>query len=462
MKISTTAIDGVNTRTRGIIEWLSQEEETASELGGEAMFDYRRTIVSGLLVLLLSFGSFLIWANFAPLTSAAIAPGMVKVLGERQSLQHLEGGIIKEILVEEGSVVSRGQVLMRLDPTQPDTTRELLEGRLLNLQVTEARLRAERDGTEFLRFPEALVARADALDEASILDGEQRVFQSRLEARRGQLQIMEQRIERFRDEIKAYQAQRRAGEEQLALTNEELDAVTVIYEKGIYEKPKYLALKRSVAGLEGKIGELEALVARTEQRIGETRLEIIDFRNQWVSEAASELQAVSARILDIMEQQESVDDVLQRLAIFAPRSGVVVGLQYHTVGGVVGPGAKIMDIVPTDAVLVVEARVRPEDIDVVATGLDCDVQLSAYSRRSTPKIPGKVKQVSADSFYDEMTQRSYYRAQIEVDAATLNELDGVSLYPGMTVEVFIKTGRRSIAEYLLEPVMRSLDRSLRE
>ena len=451
------------TSLRNLIQrFRSTPDPSAPALDAEITFDYKRTVLAGVSILLVSFGGFMIWANLAPLTSAAIAPGVVKVLGERQSVQHLEGGIIKEILVEEGSVVTRGQTLLRLDPTQQDTTRQLLEGRLLNLQVGEARLRAERDGLETLDFPEELRDRARMLGEETILSGETRVFESRQEAHRGQLNILDQRIERFQDEIGAYKAQRRAAEEQLALTNEELDAVRIIYEKGIYEKPKYLALKRAVAGLEGSVGELTALIARTEQRIGETRLEVIDVKNRWISDAATELQAVSAKILDVAEQQEAVSDVLQRLEITAPQSGVVVGLKYHTVGGVIASGAQILDIVPTDAALIIEARVRPEDIDVVVPGLDCDVQLSAYSRRSTPHIPGKVVQVSADSFFDETTKSSFYRTHVEVDADALDALEGVSLYPGMTAEVFIKTGQRTMSEYLIEPILRSLDRSLRD
>jgi len=171
---------------------------------------------------------------------------------------------------------------------------------------------------------------------------------------------------------------------------------------------------------------------------------------------------VAAKILDVREQIGSVDDVLNRTEITAPRSGVVVGLKYHTVGGVVQPGGQILDIVPGDASLVIEAQVRPEDIDVVGPGLACDVQLSAYSRRSTPPIPGRVVQVSADSFVDEVTQRSYYRTLVEVNAEALEALHDVSLYPGMPADVFIKTGRRSALEYLLEPITKSLRRSMRE
>jgi len=426
------------------------------------MFNHRRMVLTGVAVLLVSVGSFAAWLTLAPLTSAAIAPGIVKVAGERQSVQHLEGGIIREILVDEGEHVREGQVLMRLDPTQRRAAKTALTGRLINLEATAARLRAERDDVETLTFPDSLEERAEEFPDDDILTGERRVFQSRLEALKGQRRILDQRKARFRDEIQAYQSQLRASQDQLGYINEELEAATIIYEKGLYEKPRYLSLKRSVARLEGEIGELKALKARTHQRIGETDLEVIALENEWTSRAAAELQAVTADILNVREQIGSAVDVLDRLEITAPMSGAVVGLRFHTVGGVIGSGEQILDIVPSNASLVIEARIRTDDIDVVGPGLECDVQLSAYSLRSTPPLPGVVKQVSADSFVEEASGRSYYKALVEVDDEALAALSNVSLYPGMPAEVFIKTGRRSAMQYLLEPVTRSLRRSLRE
>jgi HlyD family type I secretion membrane fusion protein len=431
-------------------------------MAGDQIFDYQGTIVSGALALLIAFGGFFTWLGTAPLTKASVAPGVVKVLGERQSVQHLEGGIIEALLVEEGSRVNKGDTLIRLDPTQHLATREILEGRMVGLEASALRLRNERDGVTELGFPDDLVQRAELLGEQDILNGEARIYQSRFEALNGQRRILTQRKQRFRDEVAAYHSQLKSSEEQLGYINEELDAATIIYEKGIYEKPKYLALKRSVSQLEGQIGELQALSARTHQRIGETDLEIIDIENQWTSRAASELQLVSAEMLQVREQLESIDDILNRLEIVAPQSGLVVGLQYHTIGGVVGSGDTILDIVPADAALVIEASVKPEDIDVVTAGMECDVRLSAYSLRTTPAIRGKVLQVSADIFVDSNSQRSYYRTIIEVDSDELAALENVELYPGMPAEVFIKTGRRSAMEYLLEPILRSMQRSFRE
>ncbi len=419
-------------------------------------------VVAGFVILLLAFGGFGTWAALAPLSSAAIAPGIIVVEGSRKTVQHLEGGIIKEILVAEGSRVAAGEVLVRLDETRPRTQYELLRGEYLAAIALAARLKAERDDYDSIPFSAELLGRRDEPQVMDIMVGQQRLFDARRTALRGQIEILRQRIAQYGEEIRGLEAQQQAKGQQIALIHEELRAVQELFEKGHERKPRLLALKRASARLKGERGEHIADISRVKQAIGEAELRIIDLSNTFQREVATELREVQRRVSELTERMTGQEDVLRRLEIRAPHGGVVVDLKVHTTDGVIAPRMPILDIVPIGDNLIVEAQVKPEDIDVVHPGLLAQARLTAYGRRTTPTVAGEVVHVSADRFVNERSGTAYYMARVVLDATALAALDDVELYPGMPAEVMIETGQRTAFDYLLSPITRGMERAFRE
>lgn len=421
----------------------------------------KRLLLLGFIILSVGLGGFGAWASLAPLQGAVIAPGLVKVAGERKTVQHLEGGIINKIHVQDGETVKAGQLLISLDETRARTTLQLLKGQYANLAARQSRLLAERDGLPKIDFPDDLKMDPDP-ELRNILTSEEGLFQTRRKALTGQIDILRQRISQFEDEIKGVAAQKQSGSKQLALISEELSAVKKIYEQGIYEKPKYLALQRAAAKLEGDIGELIAQAARINQQIAEAQLRIIDLQNQRLAEINQELREIQSSLLDNTERRRQATDVLERVAIRAPYSGAVVGLRFHTAKGVIPPGAAILDIVPENDELIIEAHINTPDIDAIQPGLPAEVRLVAYNQRTTPSVQGRVTQVSADRLTDDKTNQSFYLARIEVYPDSLQRLKGVKLYPGMPAEVYILTGERTMLQYITKPLVDGFQRAMRE
>lgn len=428
----------------------------------ELSTETRRPVTVGVAFLVVFFGGFGTWAALAPLDSAAVAQGVVTVDSYKKTVQHLEGGIIAEILVKEGSIVEAGQVLLRLDETRSAAALGVVEGQYQAAKAQEARLIAERDGLTEIPFPDDLVAAASDPAVAEILGGQQGLFEARRTALEGQVAVLMKQIDQLNEEIGGLRAQQKAKGRQMALVLEEYTAVKELYDKGYERKPRVLALQRAAALLEGERGEYTAEIARAEQKIGESEIRIINLRDNLQSEVASELREVQTRAAELRDRTTMQRDVLDRVDIVAPQAGTVVGLKFFTPGGVIAPGAPILDIVPTTDKLIVEAQVRTEDIDVVHPGLFAQVRLSAYRQRTTPYVDGRVIQVSADRFVDQRTGFPYYQARVEINADTLHRLRGVTLYPGMPVEVMIMTGKRVALEYLLNPITTSINRAFRE
>lgn len=413
-------------------------------------------VITGLLLLILGFGGFGTWAALAPLTTGAMALGTVHLEGERKTVQHLEGGIVKEILVKEGDEVEAGQVLIRLDGTLAKANLAALSADYYSLLAQGGRLQAEKRLADKVVFPGALFEQIKDPEINELVSGEAALFEVRKTSLNDQLNILAATAQEHEDEIKGLISQRQATQTQLIHIRDELDAVDILYKKGLIDKPRLLALKRTAAGLEGKVGELDATISRVRQQIGETKLRAVAVRTKRLEEVSAQLQQVHARTLQVLEKLTASRDSVARLDVQAPRAGRVVDLKVHTTGGVITPSLPILDIVPKDDRLIVLAQINPLDIDVVAPGLEAQVQLSAYSMRSTPPLPGRVLQVSADRMQDKTTGLAYYIARVEVDADALNRLEGVELYPGMPASVQIVTGTRTPMDYLLAPLQAGL------
>ena len=423
----------------------------------------RGPVLIGAAVVLLFCAGLGGWAAVAPLASAAIAAGVISPDGNRRTVQHLEGGIIREILVREGDRVAAGDPLVLLSDAQPQASHRFLMSQYRMLAATRSRLRAEQLAWETVAFPDWLNAVRDDPDVAALLETQAQLFRTRRQTLDGRTDILRRRIAQLQEEVVGLEAEIASQTTQLALIDDEIAGVARLVEQGLERRPRLLALQRTKAEIEGALAQNRAAIARAEQAIGETEMQILTVRVQRADETAAELNDVQTEMLTLEERLAASQDVLHRLAVTAPVGGTVMGLRYHSTGGVIGPGDPILDIVPFDDDLLVDVRVSPLDIDVVRPGLAAQVHLSAYPQRDLPRIEGTVRQVSADSFVDEATGQSYYLARVEVDRDRLASLDQhIDLLPGMPAEVMIYTGERTVLDYLLDPVMRTVRRSFRE
>ncbi len=419
-------------------------------------------ILAGLLVIAVMFGGVGTWAALAPLKSAVIAPGVVTVFSKRKTLQHLEGGIVSEILVRDGDYVERGQLLLRLEDTRARANLAIIEGQLNVFRAREARLEAERDGAETISIPAALTDRQGNPKISDSLRGETELFAARKAALDGEIEILTQRAEQLKEQISGLEAQRRAEGKQLKFIAEEVKGLRQLYEKGYAPKTRILALQREAERLTGSRGEHVAEIARTKTAIGETELQKIQVAKAFREEVVAELREVEVRIFDLEERHVAAADELKRVELRAPQAGSVVGLDVHTVGGVISPGQPILDIVPREDELVIEGRVAPQDIDKVTPGQAAAVRLSAFDLLTTPELTGVVFTASADRLSDPMTGESYYLVGVRITEQELDKLGDLTLLPGMPAEVFIATGERTALSYLIKPLTDGLQRAFRD
>ncbi len=406
------------------------------------------------------FGGFLGWAALAPLESAAVVPGVAAVEGSRKTVQHLEGGIVGEILVRDGDRVRADDVLVRLDDTTARVTLDILDGRRVAAAALTARLLAERDGAKTQTLPDWLEQRRSEARVAEAVRGEAAILAGRAGQMAGHREILGQRIAQYAEEIKGIEGQIAAEREQLRLIDEEIKGVRFLYEKGLAKRPRLLKLQRRAAEISGSLNMHRAKRARTQRSIGETWLRISGLATQRLGEVVEALKSVRAELFDLEERVRAAEDVFARTRIRSPLSGTVVDLKLHTPGGVIQPGEPLMDIVPAHGRLIVEARIDPKDIDVVQPGLPAQLRFTAFNQRHTAPREGVVRSVSADVLTDPKTGASYYLARIHL--AKPPGGGGPALQPGMEAEVVIQTGARTALDYMLEPLLRSFNRAFRE
>lgn len=416
----------------------------------------------GNAVLLAFFGILGGWSVAAPLATAAMAVGEVVVESHRKTIQHLEGGIVKTIVVDEGDRVEAGQTLIRLDTTQAEAALGQFAGELDAQRALAARLTAERDGAPAVTYPHDLRARADDPQVAASLAGQQRIFATRGVMLENQRDVLKRRIGQLRAQIEGNRVQLAALGRQRALIQTETDGAVVLMRQGLMPHTRVLALQREAASLDGRSGELTSAIAAKEQSIGETELSILSLGSVRADEVARELREVESRIAELAQKVRANQDILARQDIVAPVSGRVVDLQVFTAGGVIGPAQKLMDIVPDRDALWVIARVSPGDIDIVRPGQRAQVMLTAFNQRVLPPLPGRLASISADRLVDETTGQPYFTARIDLDAEALGHLGDITLVPGMPVQAQIVTGEQTLFAYLLAPLRASLTRAMTE
>jgi HlyD family secretion protein len=404
-----------------------------------------------------------LWSVFAPLESAAIVSGVVEVESSRKTIQHFEGGIIGKILVHDGDRVAAGQLLVQLDDTRARTQLQALRAQFWDAQAREARLIAERDGRDTIAFPASLVVDAQkALAAAQILAGQQKIFETRRQVLQSQMAVIEERRAQVQQEIAGLRAQEQATVKRSAIIREEVAAVKPLVDKGLQARPRLLALEREMAEIDGRRGDIVANISRAHQVIAEAQANVLRLQSDRQNEIAQSLRDTQNQISQLAERIQANADQLSRTEVKAPEDGIVTDLRIHTPGGVVGAGAPLMDLVPREDRLIVNAQLRPEDIDVVRAGLSAEVHLTAYSQRRVPPLRGTVTYVSADHLLDKRTGQPYYAAKIRVDDERVVKLKGIEMVPGMPVYAMIKTGESTVALYTLRPLMDSFNRAFRE
>lgn len=416
----------------------------------------------GLFILVAAVFGFGVWAATAQLSAAAVARGTFIATGSNKTIQHLEGGIIREIRVSEGQLVRAGATLMVLDDTAARAElRRLLLRRYTQLAIG-ARLDLERNASTKLEFPAELTTRLDDSEVAAIVASQMAEFSARKEQLESRIKVIRDRIEAIHQEIRGIDAQKVSVETQLKLLDEEIKANKTLLAKGLVKRPRFLALQRAYAQLDGTIGKHEADRARARERIAEAESQIVQVRSEHKEKTVTLYRESRTELDDVNERIKTARDVLSRLEIAAPIRGVVVKLHHNTIGGVVQRGEDILELLPADEQLLVEAKVMPEDIDQVTKGLTAQLRLVALNQRTTPMVEGKVIYVSADSIEGKRPEDVYYVARIDMDQDSLAKVENLKIAPGMPVEVFIQTGQRTFFEYLMKPLTDSFARAFKE
>ncbi|SHE95848.1 HlyD family secretion protein [Litoreibacter ascidiaceicola] len=421
-------------------------------------------IVFGLLLFVVAFGGFGFWALKAPLAAAVIAQGSFVATGRNKIVQHLEGGIINEILIDEGDTVVKGEPILLLDETAALATERELFLRQIRLEAMEARILAEHSGAEKLTFPTHIEALRSDFDVASMLDGQTITFDAASRQLRNDIALLEQSIEALTVRSSGYNFQLVATQTQLDILREDLDSKQELLERGLIRRPEVNALRRAIAEAEGQTGRLIAekdeiveVVARYEAQIAQT----ISERQ---SVALDELQLVQSELESVSEQARRAESILKRSEVLAPVSGTVVTLHYHTAGGVIESGKPIAEILPSGEPLIIEVSVPRTEVDVVHQGQMATVRLTGLNARTTPILEGKVFYVSADAILDRQQEvpQEVYVARVSVSPEQLNRVRGFSPTPGMPAEIMIQTEARTFFQYLIKPITDSMNRAFRE
>jgi HlyD family type I secretion membrane fusion protein len=428
--------------------------------------DHRTYARLGFAAIALVFGGFGIWATFAPLDRAAVAQGQVAVETNNKPVQHLEGGIIREILVRDAQQVQEGDVLFRLQPTNAQANLDLLRKQIDAGLAQEARLVAEQTRAERIKFPAELLARRNVGETDMAVKDQERQFRERRQTLDGQIGILSAQIEQKQQDIAGRQRQKESLAAQMVSYKAEMASVFPLVAKGYYARNKYLALERDAARVEGDFGVAESDIARLTKGVEEAKLQIDQARFKFDEDASNALNDVRAKMSDAREKIVIAEDILTRVDVRAPRSGTVLGLKVHGIGAVVKPGDTLAEIVPLGEGLMVTARVSPGDIESVEIGQTAEVRFPNFSSRQSSIILGKVVSLSPDAMVDQtgnqQQQQPYFQAKVVIDYNAVPENIAKKIQPGMQADVLISTGERTMMTYLIGPLRNSFAKTFRE
>jgi epimerase transport system membrane fusion protein len=413
----------------------------------------------GFVVIFVVFVVFGGWGAIAPIDSAALAPGVVKVKSNRKTVQHLEGGIVSELLVRDGDHVEVGDVLIVMDQTQARAELGTLNGQLITTQATTSRLVAERDGKAKITYPFAETSDPRI---NQLIRSEDQQFQARRLSQQGEVELLEQRVDQLDNQRQGLVALINSKHRLVKSYDEEIRDNKALLSEGFVSKQRLRDVQRSRDGLKGEMSEHQSNINSIAVQTNEARLQILQLNKNVQEEVTNQLLEAQAKLFDLQERISAISDRVKRTEILAPSAGMVIDLKVHTVGGVIGPGTSILDIVPKGEELIVEAEVATVDIDSVSIGMPADIRFSAFKSGTTPVIDGEVISLSADSLVNENTGMPYYLARVKVVAEGRKKLGDLKLLPGMPAEVLINTGSRTLVEYLLQPATNAFARSMIE
>jgi epimerase transport system membrane fusion protein len=414
----------------------------------------------GFGIVLLTFGVFGTWAAVAPLDGAAYAPGVVTVQAYRKTVQHLEGGIVKEVLAHDGDIVKRDDPLIILDDAQLRSEYEMTRSQLIAARAMEARLRAERDNLPVIDF--GIMIDPDSVRSAEARQGETQVFNARRGSRLGQIAVLQERIGQLNQQIKGLEAMIGVKGQLNKSYSGEIVELTDMLSQGFVDKQRLLEQQRKLEMVKSELADHRSTITRTRLQINETQLQILQVDKDFDADVVKQLADVQTKIYDLQEKASALEDRLSHIIIRAPEAGMVIGMTVHTIGGVVRSATPLLDIVPSVSELVIEAQVAPVDIDRIAIGKRADIRFGAFNSSTTPVIEGEVIGVSADRLINEKTGTPYYLARVRVTEAGVRTLGERKLLPGMPADVLIITGQRTLLHYLTQPARNALSQSMIE
>ncbi len=404
----------------------------------------------------------LVVAAFAPLGSAVIANGVISAEGNRKTIQHLEGGMLKRILVHEGDKVKAGQVLFEMDPTQTNAAAGITKNQYVALKAMEARLLAERDQRPAIGFPIELTSqRSDPMVARAIAD-EQAQFQERRQTLQGQTDLMNAQRDQYQSEIEGIDRQTQGLKDQLGYIQDELADLRKIYDKGLVPRPRLLALEREQASLSGSIGRLTADRSKAVQGISETQLKIRQIRQTFFEEVSQNISETRVKLAEVTEKEVVASDAQRRIKVISPVSGTAQNLRFYTEGAVVRPAEPMIDIAPDDEAFVIQAHFLPTDVDTVYPGMVTEVRLPAFHSREIPILNGKIESISRDRLVDPEGKNAYFLGIVRVDVKQLPKAFRSKVTAGMPAQVIVPTSKRTVLQYLLSPLRDTLRTTMRE
>ncbi len=439
-----------------------QQQSSVDDWGKRVHTGVRWPAAIGILVIVGFVAGFGIWASSAPLSGAAVAPGVVAASGQNLTIQHFEGGIVEAINVREGERVVAGDPVLTLDPTDAQAKRAILLQSLIALQANAERLQAERDGSETFSISSELQARAVEAGISGDLAEQAREFQKRRERLETDQRIANQSSAALSEKIVGLEAQIRAANDQITVLDDDIEGKRRLLKRGLTRKSEVNNLLRSRSDLEGRIGQLTASVAEARTAIIEAEQRKVRLTADLSERAATQLNEVRRQIADTRQRIRAADKVLERVVIRAPADGIIVTLNKNTPGSVVRPGEDLAVLLPEGGELIVEARVNPLDADIVSVGQAANLRFSSLNARITPEVPGTVAFIAADRVTDPVTNEPYFPARLKIADELPDAIRREQIFPGMPVETFIKTTDRTFLQYLMRPIMDSFERAFRE
>ncbi|PJI92360.1 HlyD family secretion protein [Yoonia maricola] len=430
--------------------------------GTDERWSVRRHLTIGATTLLILVGGFGTWAVMAQISGALITSGQIEVDRNRQVVQHPDGGVVEEIIVDEGDTVEAGDLLLRLDPTILQSELAIVEGQLFEILARRARLEAERDDMPALTFSDVL-HEVGTSEVQTLMDGQERLFQARLETNRSAVEQLTQQRAQISSQVTGIIAQQEALSTQQQLIARELIDQQSLLDRGLAQASRVLALQREEASLLGTLGDLTAQAAQAAERMTEIELQILGLSSTRREDAITQLRDLQFNELELSERRRTLRRQLERLDIRAPVSGVVYGLQVFAPQSVIRAADPVLYLIPQDRPLIIATQVQVVDIDQVYVGQDVTLRFSAFDQNRTPELRGKVTLVSADAFENETSGLSYYRAEVQVEEGQMDRLpDDMTLIPGMPVEAFVRTADRTPLNFLIKPLADYFNKAFRE